>query len=121
VLNVEANVEVDYTALEALDQVRDELAREGTILALARVKQDLLVRLEAFGLAKRPALTCCSPPCPPPWPPTAGEPPATLHQHPSTRTERIRDHPLALAAERGTMGGEIVTWSSGPAPAAAMG
>jgi len=52
VLNVEANVEVDFTALEALDQVRDELARDGTILALARVKQDLLVRLEAFGLAR---------------------------------------------------------------------
>ena len=52
VLNVEANVEVDFTALEALDQVRDELARDGTILALARVKQDLLVRLKAFGLAK---------------------------------------------------------------------
>jgi sulfate permease, SulP family len=51
VLNVEANVEVDYTALEALDQLRDELARDGTILALARVKQDLLVRLKAFGLA----------------------------------------------------------------------
>jgi sulfate permease, SulP family len=52
VLNVEANVEVDFTALEALDQVRDELARDGTILALARVKQDLLVRLQAFGLAE---------------------------------------------------------------------
>jgi sulfate permease, SulP family len=52
VLNVEANVEVDFTALEALDQVRNELARDGTILALARVKQDLLVRLKAFGLAK---------------------------------------------------------------------
>jgi sulfate permease, SulP family len=52
VLNVEANVEVDFTALEALDQVREELARDGTILALARVKQDLLVRLQAFGLAK---------------------------------------------------------------------
>jgi sulfate permease, SulP family len=52
VLNVEANVEVDFTALEALDQVRDELARDGITLALARVKQDLLVRLEAFGLAK---------------------------------------------------------------------
>jgi high affinity sulfate transporter 1 len=52
VLNVEANVEVDFTALEALDRVRDELARDGTILALARVKQDLLVRLQAFGLAK---------------------------------------------------------------------
>jgi MFS superfamily sulfate permease-like transporter len=52
VLNVEANVEVDFTALEALDQVRDHLARDGTVLALARVKQDLLVRLQAFGLAK---------------------------------------------------------------------
>ena len=50
VLNVEANVEVDFTALEALDQVRDELAQDGTIFALARVKQDLLVRLNAFGL-----------------------------------------------------------------------
>ena len=53
VLNVEANVEVDFTALEALDQVRDELARDGTILALARVKQDLLVRLKTFGIAKK--------------------------------------------------------------------
>jgi sulfate permease, SulP family len=53
VLNVEANVEVDFTALEALDHVRDELARDGIILALARVKQDLLVRLETFGLARK--------------------------------------------------------------------
>jgi high affinity sulfate transporter 1 len=53
VLNVEANVEVDFTGLEALDHVRDELARDGIILALARVKQDLLVRLEAFGLATK--------------------------------------------------------------------
>jgi SulP family sulfate permease len=51
VLNVEANVEVDFTALEALDSVREELTRAGTVFALARVKQDLLVRLEAFGLA----------------------------------------------------------------------
>jgi SulP family sulfate permease len=40
VLNVEANVEVDFTALEALDELREELVRGGTILALARVKQD---------------------------------------------------------------------------------
>jgi len=32
VLNVEANVVVDFTALEALGQVGDELARDGTIL-----------------------------------------------------------------------------------------
>jgi MFS superfamily sulfate permease-like transporter len=53
VLNMEANVEVDFTALEALDAVRDELTRSGTVFALARVKQDLLDRLEAFGLAAK--------------------------------------------------------------------
>jgi len=53
VLNVEANVEVDFTALEAVEALRDELARDGAVFALARVKQDLLVRLEAFGLAAK--------------------------------------------------------------------
>ena len=53
VLNVEANVEVDFTALEAVEALRDELARNGTVFALARVKQDLLIRLEAFGLAAK--------------------------------------------------------------------
>jgi len=51
VLNVEANVEVDFTALEALDAVREEIVSRGAAFALARVKQDLLTRLEAFGLA----------------------------------------------------------------------
>jgi sulfate permease, SulP family len=53
VLNVEANVEVDFTALEAVEAVRAELARAGTVFALARVKQDLLARLESFGLAEK--------------------------------------------------------------------
>ena len=52
-LNVEANVEVDYTALEAMDAVREEINRRGAVFALARVKQDLLVRLRAFGLADK--------------------------------------------------------------------
>ena len=51
VLNTEANVEVDFTALEAVEAVRAELGRRGTVFALARVKQDLLDDLEAFGLA----------------------------------------------------------------------
>jgi MFS superfamily sulfate permease-like transporter len=51
VLNVEANVAVDYTALEAMDAVRQEITRRGAIFALARVKQDLLARLQSFGLA----------------------------------------------------------------------
>jgi SulP family sulfate permease len=51
VLNVEANVEVDYTALEAVDAVREQITRDGAVFALARVKQDLLARLRSFGLA----------------------------------------------------------------------
>lgn len=50
-LNVEANVEVDFTALEAVEAVRAELAGRGAVFAMARVKQDLLDRLESFGLA----------------------------------------------------------------------
>ena len=41
VLNAEANVEVDLTALDALDQLRTELERRGMVFAMARVKQDL--------------------------------------------------------------------------------
>jgi sulfate permease, SulP family len=53
VLNVEANVEVDFTALEAMDTIRDEITRRGAVFALARVKQDLLARLQAFGLTDK--------------------------------------------------------------------
>ena len=53
VLNVEANVEVDFTALEAVDAVRSALEQRGTTFALARVKQDLLARLDAFGLTEK--------------------------------------------------------------------
>jgi sulfate permease, SulP family len=53
VLNTEANVEVDYTALEAVEAVRAELTSRGVIVALARVKQDLLDDLQAFGLAQK--------------------------------------------------------------------
>ena len=51
VLNVEANVEVDFTALEAMEALREDITNRGAVFALARVKQDLLARLEAFGLA----------------------------------------------------------------------
>ncbi|MGQ4360334.1 SulP family inorganic anion transporter [Streptomyces sp. SAS_272] len=50
VLNTEANVEVDITALDAVDELRHELAHRGIVFALARVKQDLLDDLEAYGL-----------------------------------------------------------------------
>ncbi len=50
VLNVEAMVEVDITGLDGLEAVRSTLADRGIVVALARVKQDLLDDLEAYGL-----------------------------------------------------------------------
>lgn len=50
VLNTEANVEVDITALDAVETLRAELARRGIVFAMARVKQDLRTSLDAFGL-----------------------------------------------------------------------
>ena len=41
VLNAEANVEVDITALDAVEELRAELTARGIVFALARVKQDL--------------------------------------------------------------------------------
>ncbi len=53
VVNAEANVEVDLTSLEALDRLRVDLEARGIALGLARVKQDLLVELEASGVLER--------------------------------------------------------------------
>jgi sulfate permease, SulP family len=50
VLNAEANVEVDLTALDALDQLREDLFRKEIVFAMARVKQDLRDSLAAAGL-----------------------------------------------------------------------
>ncbi|GAB2922698.1 SulP family inorganic anion transporter [Streptomyces heilongjiangensis] len=52
VLNAEANVEVDITALDAVDELRRELTRRGVVFALARVKQDLMNDLRAYGLTE---------------------------------------------------------------------
>ncbi len=53
VLNAEANVEVDLTALDVLDQLRAELEGRGIRFAMARVKQDLRDALEAAGLVDK--------------------------------------------------------------------
>ena len=50
VLNAEANVEVDLTALDALDKLREDLSHKGITFAMARVKQDLRDSLAAAGL-----------------------------------------------------------------------
>ena len=52
VLNTEANVEVDITALDAVDALRRELTGRGIVFALARVKQDLRDDLDAYGLTE---------------------------------------------------------------------
>ncbi|MGW5194465.1 SulP family inorganic anion transporter [Kribbella sp. NPDC004138] len=52
-LNTEANVEIDITAIDALDALREELTARGIVLALARVKQDLRDDLEAAGFLER--------------------------------------------------------------------
>ena len=49
VLNMEANVEIDITAIDILTELRDELAARGIIFAMARVKQDLYLELEKAG------------------------------------------------------------------------
>ncbi|WP_042422523.1 SulP family inorganic anion transporter [Streptacidiphilus anmyonensis] len=52
VLNTEANVEVDITALDSVDSLRLELEERGIVFALARVKQDLYEELDAYGLVE---------------------------------------------------------------------
>lgn len=52
-LNAEANVEVDITSVDALDELRRELERRGIVFAMARVKQDLRDDLAAAGLVAR--------------------------------------------------------------------
>jgi sulfate permease, SulP family len=53
VLNMEANVEIDLTATDMLEDLRSELASRDIVLALARVKQDLYVYLERTGVVTR--------------------------------------------------------------------
>jgi sulfate permease, SulP family len=52
-LNVEAVIEIDLTAADAVHQLCDELDRRGVVSALARVKQDLVPDLKAGGLYDR--------------------------------------------------------------------
>ncbi len=49
VLNMEANVEIDITAIDMLSELRAELAAKNITFAMARVKQDLYLSLERAG------------------------------------------------------------------------
>lgn len=52
VLNTEANVEVDITALDSVEELRRELTERGIVFAMAWVKQDLRDPLDAYGLTE---------------------------------------------------------------------
>ena len=52
-LNSEANVEVDLTAIDALDDLRQILTGRGITFAMARVKQDLRHSLDAAGFVEK--------------------------------------------------------------------
>lgn len=52
-LNAEANVELDLTAVDALEALVDELGRRGVVFAVARIKHDAYAELQAAGLAAK--------------------------------------------------------------------
>jgi SulP family sulfate permease len=52
-LNAEANVEIDITAIDTVEELRAELDRRGIVFAMARVKQDMRADLAAAGLVER--------------------------------------------------------------------
>ncbi|MFM6852044.1 MAG: SulP family inorganic anion transporter [Terrabacter sp.] len=52
-LNAEANTEVDLTAVDALASLRANLERRNIVFAMARVKEDMRVSLEAGGLVEQ--------------------------------------------------------------------
>lgn len=53
VLNAEANVEIDLTACDVIDDLRGELERRDVVFTMARVKQDLADQLDRAGLLAR--------------------------------------------------------------------
>jgi SulP family sulfate permease len=53
VLNAEANTEVDLTGLDALEDVRHALEDQGTVFAMARVKEELREDLAATDFLER--------------------------------------------------------------------
>lgn len=53
VLNAEAVVEIDITALDALQELAQDLHRRGITFAMARVKQDLYALLQRGGIVER--------------------------------------------------------------------
>lgn len=53
ILNTEAIIEIDITAADVLEELRQELAKKGIIFGLAKVKQELYAQLRKSGLVDR--------------------------------------------------------------------
>jgi SulP family sulfate permease len=53
VLNAEANVSVDLTAVDTLESLRQEVEKRGVVFAMARVKQELRDDLDRAGFVDR--------------------------------------------------------------------
>lgn len=52
-LNFEANVQIDLTAIDALDELHEELERRGIVMAISRVKFEMRAELEKSGFVER--------------------------------------------------------------------
>lgn len=52
-LNFEANTQLDLTAIDALEELRQDLRSRGIVVAMARVKQDTQLELERTGFVSR--------------------------------------------------------------------
>lgn len=52
-LNAEANVEIDLTAIDAVNELRKQLKRRGIVFAMARVKRELFRQFEDAGVIDR--------------------------------------------------------------------
>ena len=50
---MEGNTEVDITGLDALEEVRHECVDRGIVMALVRVKHEVIEELERHGVAER--------------------------------------------------------------------
>ena len=64
-LNAEANVDLDVTGADALEQLRAELERRGIVFAMARVKEELGSNSPGRRCSPTSARTGSSRPCPP--------------------------------------------------------
>jgi MFS superfamily sulfate permease-like transporter len=94
VLNVEANVEIDFTAADGLRELGRELADHGIHLGLARVKNDVHKPLDRAGVIESSATRCCSPPCLSPSTVTCAGPSHTNQRHPrKNRSKQSRTNP----------------------------